>query len=79
MFNISDQDNDDVVAFYINGTIYFGQGAIDKVKEVGTVDGFIRRAIFKFMAEFDLGPAWEQYAASPTLFTMAEYNTWTKK
>lgn len=74
----SDQDDDEIVALYINDTIYLGQTAIDKAKESGTVEGIIKRTIFKFMAEFDLDPKWAQYAAYPTLFTMTDYNAWTR-
>lgn len=76
--NFTDQDSDEIVALYINDVIYLGQAAIDKVHEVGKVDGIIKRAIFKFMAEFDLDPKWEEYANYPTLFTLTEYNAWAR-
>lgn len=69
-----DKDHDDIVALYINGEIYLGQAAIDKAREHGEVNGVIKRAIFKFMAMFDLDPKWEAYSQYPTLFTMTEYN-----
>lgn len=75
---MNDQDENEIVALYINDTIYLGQTAIEKAKEAGTVDGIIRRTIFKFMAEFDLDPKWAEYATYPTLFTMTEYNNWTR-
>ncbi len=79
MFTREDLDNDDIVALYIKGGIYFGQYAIDKAKEIGEVDGIIRRAIFKFMAELDLDPKWEEYANYPTLFTLSELNKFCER
>ena len=78
MLTREDIDNDDVVALLIGSDIYFGQLARDNAKERGTVDGIIKRFIFKFMAEMDLDPRWIDYANSPTLFTITEYNHWIK-
>jgi hypothetical protein len=78
MITREDIENDDVVALLIGKNIYLGQLARDKAKEHGTVDGIIKRTIFKFMAELDLDPRWQNYANTPTLFTITEYNNWIK-
>lgn len=69
-----DTENDDVVALYIQGDIYFGELAVNKAIEVGYVDGFMVRPIFQFMASMDLDPRWNDYANSRTLFTVGELN-----
>ncbi len=74
MIDMTDKDFDEIVALLIGSDIYFGQLAIDKAKEKGQVDGIIKRCVFKFMADMDLDPRWEDYANSPTLFTISQYN-----
>lgn len=78
MLTREDIENDDVVALYISGDIYIGPAAVKKALEHGTVDGYILRHIFKFMVEMDLDPRWAEYAEYPTLFTMTDYNAWTR-
>jgi hypothetical protein len=78
MFNITEQDHDDVVALYINGDICLGPYAVEQARNHGKVDGYILRHVFKLMAEMDLNPKWAEYAEYPTLFTITEYNNWVK-
>lgn len=78
MLTRQDIENDDVVALYINGNIYLGPTAVKEALKHGTVDGYILRHVFKFMAEMDLHPKWAEYAEYPTLFTITEYNNWVK-
>lgn len=73
MFNITEQDHDDFVALYINGDIYLGECAVKKALEHGTVDGIIRRCVFKLMAILDLSPKWAEYAEYLTLFSWKEF------
>jgi hypothetical protein len=50
MLDITTEDDDQIVALYIKGEIYLGEGAIAKAKEVGTVDRIIPRSFFKSIA-----------------------------
>lgn len=74
----TEQDYDEIVAIQFGNDIYFGQQAIDKARSCNDLTRIYSRWIFKFMAEMDLSPRWEDYANSPTLFTMTEYNAWTR-
>jgi hypothetical protein len=74
MLDITTEDDDQIVALYIKGEIYLGEGAIAKAKEVGTVDRIIPRSFFKFLKHFDDNIKWREYSGYLTLFTISEYN-----
>ncbi|HEY2811799.1 MAG TPA: hypothetical protein VGJ00_10485 [Rhabdochlamydiaceae bacterium] len=70
--NITEQDEDEIIAIQIGSDIYFGQAAIDKCIEVQRFNQLHPRSTFKFIAELDLDPKWVEYAEYPTIFKLSE-------
>ncbi len=80
MINISDKDHEEIIAIQIDNDIYFGQLAIAKVREIQRITRVHSRAVFKFMAEMDLGARWKEYSEFPTIFTATnEYRNFIDK
>jgi hypothetical protein len=70
---LTEQDSDEIVAIQFGSDIYFGQQAIDKAIELKDFTCLHSRWVFKFMAEMDLSPKWEEYANYPTIFKLSWY------
>lgn len=79
MIDITEQDHNEVVAIGVGTEIYFADAAIERAKEVGSVNLIVPRSTFKLMAYLDDSPKWMEYACYPTLFTMQEYNEYCAK
>jgi len=77
--NITDQDSDEIIAIQIGSDIYFGQAAIDKCIEAQGYNQLHPRSTFKFMAELDLDPKWNEYAKYPTIFRLREFKEFCNK
>jgi len=73
MIDLLPSDFDEIVAIQIKNDIYFGETAINKTIALQDFTRLFSRAVFKFMAIMDLGPQWDEFANSPTLFTITEY------
>jgi hypothetical protein len=71
--DITQEDMEDIVAIQFGMDVYFGMKAVDKAIEYGTFTNLHPRSTFKFMAMFDLGPKWAEYATYPTIFTMKQF------
>jgi hypothetical protein len=72
-FGMIDKDFYDIIAIRFGMRIYFGQQAIDLLKEKMEYDQLISRSEFKMMARMDLGDKWGEYAEHAlTLFPLDE-------
>lgn len=72
MFEITDQDHDEIIAINVNNIVYLGSMAIEMAIKHNNVDCVYGRSLFKLLAELDLDPRWAEYATYPTLFKMSE-------
>lgn len=79
MLDITAQDMDEIIALQINGEIYGKHSAVFMAKLTGNVERVYSRAVFKFMADMDVGIKWKEWSEFPTLFTMTEYNKFCKE
>lgn len=77
--NITQQDMEEIIAIQFGDGIYFAQAALDKVRELQDYTCLHPRATFKFMAEMDLSPKWEEYAGYPTIFDLKEYRKYCEE
>lgn len=79
MFEITPQDLDEIIAIQINGEIYGKHTAILMAKLTQNVERVYSRAVFKLMADMDVGIKWKEWSEFPTLFTMTEYKKYCEE
>lgn len=79
MLEITAQDMDEIIALKINGEIYGAHTAIEMARQARTVEDIYSRAVFKFMADMDIGVKWAKWCKLPTLFLLTEYNKYCEE